>query len=68
MAAEDLLFNQSTSISIFKDEEWEVGRAIFHNQNKTLLIWVNEKDHLRISSMCQGVDIKETFDRLCRAT
>ena len=52
---------------MFKDESWEVGRAVFHNRDKSLLIWVNEKDHVRISSMCQGVDIAATFDRLCRA-
>jgi creatine kinase/arginine kinase len=52
---------------VFKDDQWEVGRAVFHNRDKSLLIWVNEKDHVRISAMCQGVDIGATFDRLCRA-
>ena len=30
-------------------------------------MWVNEEDQLRIISMQKGADIKEVFDRLCRA-
>ena len=27
---------------------WPVGRGIYHNDNKTFLVWVNEEDHLRL--------------------
>lgn len=30
---------------------WPVGRGIYHNADKTFLVWVNEEDHLRIISM-----------------
>uniref|UniRef100_A0AC35F0S8 Arginine kinase n=1 Tax=Panagrolaimus sp. PS1159 TaxID=55785 RepID=A0AC35F0S8_9BILA len=30
---------------------WPLGRGIFHNNDKTFLIWVNEEDHLRLISM-----------------
>ena len=43
------------------NKDWPAGRAIFHNKNKTLLIWVNEEDHIRIFSMQRGHDIKEVF-------
>ena len=33
------------------NKDWPVGRAIYHNNDKTSLIWVNEEDHLRIISM-----------------
>ncbi|RLA57682.1 MAG: arginine kinase, partial [Epsilonproteobacteria bacterium] len=46
---------------------WPEGRGIFHNDEKTFLVWVNEEDQLRIISMQQGGDIKEVFSRLSAA-
>ncbi len=33
------------------NREWPEGRGIFHNKEKTFLVWVNEEDQLRIISM-----------------
>jgi arginine kinase len=49
------------------NRDWPNGRGIFHNNDKTFLVWINEEDQLRIISMQQGADIKAVFDRLCRA-
>ena len=49
------------------NRDWPSGRGIFHNTDKTFLVWVNEEDQLRIISMQPGAGIKEVFDRLCRA-
>ncbi len=46
---------------------WPEGRGIYHNIDKTFLVWVNEEDQLRIISMQQGGDIKEVFTRLSSA-
>lgn len=46
------------------NRDWPSGRGIFHNNDKTFLVWVNEEDELRIISMQQGGDIKEVFTRL----
>jgi arginine kinase len=46
---------------------WPEGRGIYHNTDKTFLVWVNEEDQLRIISMQQGGDIKEVFTRLMKA-
>ena len=46
---------------------WPEGRGIFHNNDKTFLVWVNEEDQLRIISMEKGSDIGSVFGRLCRA-
>ncbi len=46
------------------NREWPKGRGIFHNNEKTFLVWVNEEDELRIISMQKGGDIKEVFSRL----
>ncbi len=46
------------------NRDWPSGRGIYHNHNKTFLVWVNEEDQLRIISMQKGGDIKEVFKRL----
>merc|ERR1711970_1041856 len=43
---------------------WPAGRGIFHNDDKTFLVWVNEEDHLRIISMQKGGDLGEVYRRL----
>jgi len=49
------------------NRNWPEGRGIYHNIDKTFLVWVNEEDQLRIISMQQGGDIKEVFSRLVNA-
>lgn len=49
------------------NRDWPTGRGIFHNDEKTFLVWVNEEDQLRIISMQKGGDIKEVFERLTTA-
>jgi len=50
------------------NRDWPSGRGIFHNNDKTFLVWVNEEDQLRIISMQNGADIGAVFDRLSRAS
>ena len=49
------------------NREWPEGRGIFHNNEKTFLVWVNEEDQLRIISMQNGADIGAVFSRLATA-
>ena len=49
------------------NDDWPAGRGIYHNHDKTFLVWVNEEDQLRIISMQKGGDIKEVFRRLVNA-
>ena len=46
------------------ERDWPEARGIFHNNNKTFLVWVNEEDQLRIISMQKGSNILEVFKRL----
>jgi len=46
---------------------WPTGRGIYHNNDKTFLVWCNEEDHLRIISMQKGGDLKAVFTRLHNA-
>jgi len=43
---------------------WPSGRGIYHNKNKTFLVWVNEEDHLRIISMQNGGNVGQVLERL----
>lgn len=49
------------------ERDWPEGRGIFHNTDKTFLVWVNEEDQTRIISMQKGGDVKAVFERLSRA-
>ncbi len=49
------------------NRDWPEGRGIYHNDEKTFLVWINEEDQLRIISMQMGGDIKEVFERLMSA-
>jgi len=42
---------------------WPTGRGIFHNDDKTFLVWCNEEDHMRIISMQKGGDLGEVYRR-----
>jgi len=44
---------------------WPDNRGIFHNEEQTILSWVNEEDHCRIISMDVGGDIQKVFERFC---
>ena len=48
------------------ERDWPEGRGIFHNKEKTFLVWVNEEDQTRIISMQKGGDVKGVFERLAR--
>ena len=49
------------------NRDWPDSRGIYHNNEKTFLVWVNEEDQLRIISMQQGADIGAVFTRLATA-
>ncbi len=49
------------------NRDWPKGRGIYHNHEKTFLVWINEEDELRVISMQKGGDIKEVFTRLVQA-
>ena len=49
------------------NRDWPSGRGIFHNKEKSFLVWVNEEDQLRIISMQKGADILAVFKRLSTA-
>ncbi|XP_056283095.1 creatine kinase, brain a isoform X1 [Pseudoliparis swirei] len=62
------LFDKPVSpllLSAGMGRDWPDARGIWHNDNKTFLVWVNEEDHLRVISMQKGGNMKEVFSRFC---
>lgn len=45
--------------------DWPDARGIWHNNNKTFLVWINEEDHTRVISMEKGGNMKRVFERFC---
>ena len=45
--------------------DWPQGRGIWHNDEKTFLVWINEEDHTRVISMEKGGNMKGVFQRFC---
>jgi len=45
--------------------DWPDARGIWHNDNKTFLVWINEEDHTRVISMQKGGNMKAVFTRFC---
>ncbi|CAL4182597.1 unnamed protein product, partial [Meganyctiphanes norvegica] len=48
------------------ERDWPEGRGIFHNKDKTFLVWVNEEDQIRIISMEISADVLGVFTRLVK--
>ena len=47
--------------------DWPDARGIWHNDQKTVLVWVNEEDHTRVISMQKGGNMREVFTRFCES-
>merc|ERR1712151_654639 len=43
--------------------DWPDARGIYHNDEKTFLVWVNEEDQMRVISMQKGGDVVKVFSR-----
>lgn len=43
---------------------WPVGRAVFINEDRNFIVWINEEDHLRFISMSPGSDVGPVYQRL----
>lgn len=71
LQAEGFLFQKPTPNNVLANcgaaRDWPDARGIFHNKEKTFLVWVNEEDHMRCIAMQNGGNVKEVFARFARA-
>jgi creatine kinase len=69
LIADHFLFQKPTGHLMVNSgavRDWPDGRGIWHNNEKTFLIWLNEEDQCRVISMQKGGDLKATFSRFGR--
>jgi len=69
LIADHFLFQKPTGHLMVNSgavRDWPDARGIWHNLEKSFLIWINEEDQCRVISMQQGSDLKGTFERFGR--
>ncbi len=44
--------------------DWPYGRACYVSENREVLVWIGEEDHLRIICMKTGAMLNDVFERL----
>jgi hypothetical protein len=71
LQAAGFLFQKPTPNNVLANcgaaRDWPDARGIFHNKDKTFLVWVNEEDHMRCIAMENGGNVKNVFARFARA-
>lgn len=45
---------------------WPLGRGLFLNEKKNLRVWINEEEHLQVTSFNDDGNLRETYARLVR--
>ncbi|CAG9538686.1 unnamed protein product [Cercopithifilaria johnstoni] len=68
LGSKQLLFSNNSSLLKHSNayNAWPEGRGIFHNEDKSFLVWVNEEDHISIISVEEGSDVGKALARLIR--
>ena len=68
LTKEHLLFQDLTTDKYLTSagiaDDYPIGRGIFISNDKHLAIWVNEEDHLRITSIYEGYDFYSALKRI----
>ena len=68
LIADHFLFDKPVSpllTSAGMARDWPDARGIWHNNEKTFLVWINEEDHARVISMEKGGNMRAVFERFC---
>ncbi|XP_077587537.1 creatine kinase, testis isozyme-like [Stigmatopora nigra] len=45
--------------------DWPDGRGVWHNADKSFLVWLNEEEHLKVITVEKGGNLKAAFTRFC---
>jgi creatine kinase len=68
LADENMLFQEPDAklrLSSGMGRHWPDARGVFRSFNKGAYVWVNEEDHMRITTTQVGSDLKKAFVRFC---
>ena len=71
---DEFVYNLEESAALFRrptdqvmSQDWPMSRDFWVDTESSLLVWINEMDHLRVISMEMGSNIRRTFERYCLA-
>ena len=68
LVKEHLMFKDMSSdtylVAAGISEDWPYGRGCYVSEDRNLIIWVGEEDHLRIISMKKGFVLNDVFNNL----
>lgn len=45
---------------------WPLGRGVFLNQKNNFRVWINEEEHLQVTSFDIGANLREVYQRLVK--
>nr|XP_061798080.1 creatine kinase, testis isozyme-like isoform X2 [Nerophis lumbriciformis] len=68
MVDDNLLFEKPVCPQVLSSgmaRDWPDGRGIWQNDDKSLLVWLNEEEHLKVISIEKGGNMKAAFTRFC---
>eukprot|EP00746_Dinoflagellata_sp_MGD_P168088 gnl/MRDRNA2_/MRDRNA2_99243_c0_seq1.p1 gnl/MRDRNA2_/MRDRNA2_99243_c0~~gnl/MRDRNA2_/MRDRNA2_99243_c0_seq1.p1 ORF type:complete len:1795 (-),score=347.69 gnl/MRDRNA2_/MRDRNA2_99243_c0_seq1:142-5526(-) len=69
LAAKGALFEEPDStmqLSTGVGRHWPDARGVFVNSDNTCMVWINEEEHLKLTSQQASADLKGTFTQFCR--
>lgn len=52
-------------LSLNDFSNWPMGRGIYHNRSRDLVLWVNESDHVILKSVERRGNVRLLVSRLC---
>lgn len=66
LGKENLLFKQCSRVAQIAGASkfWPIGRAIYVNQDRSFLVWINHEEHLRFTSIQRDGDLVKMYKRL----
>jgi len=59
--------DSSVVLSSGLGRDWPEARGVFAAQSQQMVAWINEEDHLRLTSLQAGGGLKQAFERFARA-
>ena len=70
LRSSNLLFTEPKTPALIAGgyhRDWPDARGMFANDEQDFIVWVNEKDHMRIITTADGPDLHSAFVRFCGA-
>lgn len=58
--------DSSFQLSCGIGRHWPDARGVFLNSEETIMVWINEEEHFKLTAQRSSSDLKETFTQFCK--